>query len=59
MWFGRHCPVSGQLEGGDGDCRLPGGVEETHAAPLRGGGAAAAKTAFQPPPLWGGRQEIV
>lgn len=36
--------------GSQGDCRLPGGLEEIHAALLGVGGGAAAETALPPPP---------
>lgn len=43
--------------GSRGDCRLPGGLEELHAAPLREGGAAAG-TAFPPLSRWGRKERV-
>lgn len=42
--------------GSQGDCRLPGGLEELHAAPLRDGGAA--DMAFPPLPHQGRKERV-
>lgn len=43
--------------GSRGDCRLPGGLEEIHAAPL-GEGGAAAESALPPPPHRGRKETV-
>lgn len=62
--FGDCRPVMGVAKGwrrhgwgSRGDCRLPGGLEELHAAPLRDGGAAA-ETAFPPLPRRGRKVRV-